>query len=254
MMNSILKLCKTTMIVFATFLCFGCSNKLVNPKKEKKIIDVANGPKESMKSVDSTTSKIKRGELTLIFTDKTKGFDAKHKQQLIDVFFTSYPVLMREFNPDATKTVYFEIDPAYTGPAGANASLGLVSFGENYMNNNKRDLDIVIHETMHIIQNYPIGPGWVTEGIADYVRHTYGLNNLAVGWALKTPNHGESYTNGYGSSARLFVWLEKHVQKDIVKKLNLAMRKGTYTNQFWIDETGKDIDQLWADYVVNPAI
>ena len=212
-------------------------------------------PEDSQKLTPPTTiTTTKQDGLTLILVDKTKGMNAQQKKKMTSVFFKNYQILMKEFNPEAIKTIYFKIDPDYTGVAFADAAHGMVHYGGDYINKNTEDIDVVTHEVMHIIQNYPSGPGWVTEGMADYVRHLYGKNNEAVGWALHAPLPGESYKNGYGVMARFYLWLEYNVKKGIVKKVNSVMHAGTYTDQFWANETGKNIDQLWADYIKNPDL
>ncbi len=48
---------------------------------------------------------------------------------------------------------------------------------------------------MHIVQNYgrSTRPGWLTEGIADYVRYKYGVDNVGSKWALPDYKAGQSY-------------------------------------------------------------
>ena len=109
---------------------------------------------------------------------------------------------------------------------------------------------------MHIVQAYPhgAGPGWITEGIADYVRYKLGVNNEAGGWKLTEYNSKQNYQNAYRITARFFVWLEKHFDKNLVKKLNTVMHNKQYTPSFWQEETGKTIDELWKSYSENPSI
>ena len=79
----------------------------------------------------------------------------------------------------------FIIDPNYNGVAGT--SNGRVVFSAKYMTAHPGDIDIVTHETMHIVQSYGNRsgmPGWLTEGIADYIRYAYGVDNKGAGWSL----------------------------------------------------------------------
>ncbi|MCD2425088.1 basic secretory family protein [Niabella pedocola] len=210
-------------------------------------------PKHTITSISDTDTIRKKG-FTLIFTDKTVDMDPAQKKSLVDAFFTNYPKLIKAFNPKGTRIVRFTIDPDYEGVAAADAAAGHVSYGAAYMKKHPQDVDVVTHEVMHIVQHYPSGPGWVTEGIADYVRHTYGIDNAAINWALQPPKPAASYTNGYGTAARFFVWIERFYKKGLVKKLNATMHAGAYTDHFWIKETGKNVDQLWADYLQHPML
>ncbi|MBZ4192240.1 basic secretory protein-like protein [Niabella beijingensis] len=212
-------------------------------------------PAAQVEGPPSRIDTTRQNGLTLIFVDETaQGLNAQHKQAFKNVFFTNYPKLMEAFNPNAIKTVYFKADPGYPGIAAAHPEHGYVYYGTDYIMNHTQDIDIVTHEIMHLVQNYPSGPGWVSEGIADYVRHVYGIDNAAANWSLKPPVAGESYTKGYGTAARFFLWMEHHMQQGLVKKLDTLMRSGNYTDQFWVTETGKTVDQLWNDYINNPEL
>ncbi|RYG28596.1 MAG: secretory protein, partial [Chitinophagaceae bacterium] len=111
------------------------------------------------------------------------------------------------------------------------------------------------HEVMHIVQSYNDGgEGWLTEGIADYVRFKFGVNNEKGNWSLPAFKQTQSYTNSYRVTARFLVWLEKHVRKSIVNEMDAASREGKYTPGLWKQLTGKTVDELWSDYAANPEI
>ncbi|MEO8112703.1 MAG: basic secretory protein-like protein, partial [Ginsengibacter sp.] len=118
------------------------------------------------------------------------------------------------------------------------------------------DLDVVTHEVMHIVQSYPggAGPGWITEGIADYVRNKMGVNNEAGDWRLPEYNSRQNYTDAYRVTARFLQWIEQKYKSNLVQKLDADMRNKKYAPAFWKTETGKTIDQLWSEYAANPAI
>ncbi len=44
-------------------------------------------------------------------------------------------------------------------------------------------------------------------------------------------------------------YVTENCDKDLVKKLNAAMREGKYAPELWKTYTGKTVDELWADYV-----
>ena len=39
-----------------------------------------------------------------------------------------------------------------------------------------------------------------------------------------------------------------------MRDLDQAMRTKTYTEDFWEDETGLSVDELWGKYTQNPKI
>jgi predicted metal-dependent peptidase len=197
---------------------------------------------------------ISRKGFTLTFTDKTAtGFDTTTKRRLIDAFFEVYPAEAKRFNKNTAKEVHFIIDPAYDGVA---ATTGVdVTFNPEWFKKNPEDIDVVTHEVMHIVQRYPrYKPVWLTEGIADYVRYKFGVNNPAAHWSLPEYNAKQSYTNSYRITARFLSWLEEKKDKKIVEKLDDSMRQNTYTDEIWKKLTGKTVDELWAEYAANPQI
>ncbi len=195
---------------------------------------------------------LKKGEFTLIFINKEVSFDPEVKQRLSDAFFEVYPKEVKLYNKQSTRNVIFVIDPAYKGVAAAGG--GIVRFNPEWFKKNPEDIDVVTHEVMHLVQSYPdgAGPGWITEGIADYVRYTMGINNEGANWRLPAYNSKQSYENSYRITARFFYWIEKNVDKELVKKLDHAMRTKTYSDSFWSKNTGKSLSQLWDDYGKNP--
>lgn len=205
-----------------------------------------------LKAQHKEVTKQKGYTLTVINNDAQ--FENAVKAQLIQTFFKVYPSLIKTYNRNALKDIIFQIDTAYHGVAEAGG--GVVRFSAAWFHKHPHDIDVVTHEVMHIIQNYPdnAGPGWITEGIADYVRYTVGVSNASGGWQLPdfAPNH--HYTNSYRIAARFFVWLEKNVKTGIVKTIDSAMRSKMFTENIWQQETGKTLEELWESYSNSPAI
>lgn len=196
---------------------------------------------------------VKKGD-TLVFINKDSSFDKSVQQNLVNTFFTVYPQEVKKYNPNSMKKVFIIIDPDYKGVAATNN--GIVRINPEWLHKHPQDIDVVTHEVMHIVQAYPhgAGPGWITEGIADYVRNEFGVNNDNSGWTLPQYNDKQKYTDAYRVTARFFLYLNKNYQKNLVKDLDSAMRNKEYTSGFWEKETGKTIDELWKDYAANPSI
>jgi hypothetical protein len=195
----------------------------------------------------------KKGE-TLIFTNQDKDLNPAVKKRLIKTFFTVYPDEKKYFNTNATDTVHVRIDTSYSGVAYTSGGRTVISAA--WFHKHPQDTDVITHEVMHIVQAYPphSGPDWLTEGIADYVRYKYGVNNKAAGWKLTPYSSKQSYTDSYRVAARFLAWLTQNYDKNIVKKLDTQMRNKTYTKELWKDITGKSLDNLWKIYSENPEL
>jgi hypothetical protein len=207
----------------------------------------------SMEDVISRDTITKKG-FTLIFINKAILFDSTVKRRMEDAFFTVYPKQATIYNSGTLKKVIFVIDPEYKGVAAAAG--GIVRYNPEWFAGNPRDIDVVTHEVMHIVQSYPdgAGPGWLTEGIADYVRFTLGVDNKGASWELPEYEASQSYTDAYRVTARFLVWAEKHYGKGLVKQLDASLRSDTYKPELWVKISGKTLDDLWKEYAGNPVI
>jgi hypothetical protein len=194
-----------------------------------------------------------QGDYTVVYTCNAPGFDSAVHHALIRTFFEVYPKQVKRFNKNAAKKVYFAIDTAYDGVAATSGDR--IVFNPKWFDKHAKDVDVVTHETMHVIQSYPgYDPGWLVEGIADYVRYVYGVDNPGANWSLPAFKPEQSYKNAYRVTARFLVWAEKNKNKDLVDKLDSALRKNNYKATMWKDLTGKTLDELWAEYAANPVI
>lgn len=189
--------------------------------------------------------------LTIKCDDPT--FDPKETERLAQTFFTVYPKMMAEYNPNASKRVLISIEQRYHGVAATEADH--IHINPVWFHQHPEDIDVVTHEGMHIVQAYrQWDPAWLREGIADYARYEFGVNNPAARWNPPDYNPRQSYQDAYQVTARFLVWLEKRVKPGIVKTMDQALRSGTYSAESWNKATGKSVDQLWSDYGKNPVL
>ena len=191
---------------------------------------------------------------TLIFINKDKAFSADVEQKLKETFFVVYPQLAKQYNKKTSKKVTFVIDPAYDGVAAT--SNDRVVYNPKWFESHPGDIDVVTHEVMHIVQAYgnTPGPWWITEGIADYVRFKFGVDNAGAGWSLPQVNDKQNFDNSYRVTARFFVWIVKNKDKKFVEKMDQLMRDHSYTDGAWVKLTGKTPANLWQEYKTNPSI
>jgi hypothetical protein len=203
--------------------------------------------------VVSNDTTVKKG-FTLIFINKSPTFSPAVKQRMIDAFYTVYPKEAKTYNKKTLKKVIFLVDPQYKGVAATAGNI--VRYNPSWFVSHPEDIDVVTHEVMHIVQGYGdnAGPGWLTEGIADYVRFKFGVDNEGAKWTMPAYNAKQSYTNAYRVTARFLVWTEKNYDKKLVKKMDAALRSHTYNADLWKQYTGKTVDELWSDYGKNPVI
>lgn len=116
----------------------------------------------------------------------------------------------------------------------------------------------IVHELAHVVQNYGLArrnnpnatrtPGWVVEGIADYIRwflyepQTRGAEITARGIDRAR------YDGNYRVSANFLNWVATAYDKEIVAKLNAAAREGRYSEDLWKEATGCTVQELGDEW------
>jgi hypothetical protein len=115
------------------------------------------------------------------------------------------------------------------------------------------DIDFITHELVHVAQNskyeYPI---WINEGLADYGRAKFGLYNEKAGWCIPkvTGNKNKKqYQQGYVWAAGFFIWIEENIDVTLPQDINNTIKKGKYTDNYFVEKTGKTLDELWEMYL-----
>ena len=165
---------------------------------------------------------------------------------VIPMLHTWYPVVGDNIAaPDYAPacTIHIVIDPNFNGISGTTASTGTIVVNAAYARSNPSDLGLFIHESTHVIQNYPSGtPGWVIEGIADWTREYLYKDRTPT-----IPSATSYYTDGYGTSAYFLNWLKNTYSSTLIHKLNVAGHAGTYSDSIITSAAGgKTLDQLWT--------
>lgn len=246
---TILRTCTSMMVI--TILVCNCSKSSISNSDPGKTKPPPTDSSASDQVIGTVT--YHEGDYTLIYTNNDPDFDTSIRTKMVNTFFVVYPKEAGRFNSGSTKTVTFVMDKAYSGVAATGGDR--TTFSAAYFKNNPNDIDVVTHEVMHIVQSYPqYNPVWLVEGIADYARYTYGLHNTEEGWTLPLTDTKQSYKDSYQVTARFLVWLEQHSTNKIVDVLNAALHSNNYTDNTWVETTGKTVDQLWADYSLNPGL
>jgi len=91
--------------------------------------------------------------------------------------------------------------------------------------------------------------GWLTEGIPDYIR--WFLYEPRSHAAEKGRVYEPKYNDSYRVSANFLNFVTGNYDRHIVTKLNNALRQGQYYDDMWADITGKSVQQLNEEWLVN---
>jgi hypothetical protein len=133
----------------------------------------------------------------------------------------------------------------------AYASGSTITISADWAQKHPDDFGCVIHELTHVIQQYPNQrgkPGWLVEGIADYIRFWKYEPEVP---RPRVDKEKASYRDSYRTTAAFLAWITWKYDKRIVRKLDKALREGTYSDAIFGDVTGRSLDALWEEFVAR---
>jgi hypothetical protein len=149
------------------------------------------------------------------------------------------------FTPRRDVRLVFKKDikvPAY-------ATGGTIVISADWVRKHPDDFGMVVHELTHVIQNYGRAkgprPGWLVEGIADYVRFIHYEPRVKI----RVNPRKASYRDGYRTSAKFLAFAERQHDKELVRKLNAALRKGEFRDELFRTYTTRTLDELWTEFI-----
>ncbi len=125
-----------------------------------------------------------------------------------------------------------------------------ITVNGDFIRKHPDDVGLVVHEEAHVIQAYnsPNNPGWLVEGVADYVR-----------WFFYEPKDKRpvvdpkkaKYEQGYRVAASFIYWATNKYDKGLVKTFDLAMKQDKYSEDIWQKRTGHTLQELWSEYLTT---
>ncbi len=205
-------------------------------------------------------------QITIDTTESPDLTDWVHNE-LAPVVTTWYPRIVdllasEGYTAPRQATITFSADMQ-----GVAATSGTrVSCAANWMRRNLQGeaKGAVVHELVHVAQQYrrPRGfrsgggqrtPGWLVEGIADYVRW-YLYEPESKGAEISGRNIARArYDGSYRVSANFLNWATNKYDQDLVPKLNAAARQARYRDSLWKELTGHTLPELGEQWKAQLA-
>jgi hypothetical protein len=117
----------------------------------------------------------------------------------------------------------------------------------------------LVHEEVHVVQQYRGGrrnnpdyhraPGWLVEGIPDYIRwfkYEPQSHGADARYFQRRGAASLKYDGLYRVSANFLNYVFEKYDKEgtMLTKVDAACREGKYTDDFWKTSTGKTLDEL----------
>jgi hypothetical protein len=163
-----------------------------------------------------------------------------------------YPLICEELKSDGFKprtVVHMTLKNDYNGVAAAGG--GRITGSVKYFKSHQDDVGAMVHETVHIVQAYRArnNPGWLVEGVADY----YRFFKYEPGKLRKLTPEQARYNGSYRVTAAFLAFVTEKYDKEIVRKLNKAMREGQYRDEIFKELTGKTLEELNQEWRTSLA-
>jgi hypothetical protein len=158
-----------------------------------------------------------------------------------------YPMICDELKSDGFKprtVINMALKKDYKGVAAASG--GRITGSASFFKSHPEDMGAMIHETVHCVQSYRTrgNPGWLVEGVADYIR----FFKYEPGKIGKLNPDRARYNGSYRVTAAFLAYVSEKYDKELVRKLNKAMREGEYREEIWhvlTKKTVQELDEEW---------
>jgi hypothetical protein len=158
-----------------------------------------------------------------------------------------YPRINEELKSEGYKPpvqISIRLRTDYRGVAEASGAR--ITGSVKYFQDHPDDFGAMVHETCHVVQRYRgrRNPGWLVEGVADYVRFFVYEPGQA---GPVNPNRAR-FDASYRTTATFLDYVARKYDKDIVRKLNKLMREGQYKEESFRELTGKTVQELGQEW------
>jgi hypothetical protein len=159
----------------------------------------------------------------------------------------AYPMINEELRSQGfkpTTRIDLAMKEDYQGVAATSGYR--ITGSVKYFRSHPNDVGAMIHETVHAVQRYQgrNNPGWLIEGIADYIR----FFKYEPGHLGRIDASRAHYDGSYRVTAAFLAYLTKKYDKELVRKLNKRLREGAYDPEVFRELTGKPLETLDTDW------
>lgn len=172
---------------------------------------------------------------------------AQKAQKVANEWYSRTAIILGVDITKAPKHISIVIDLNMDGIAATAGDQIRVS--ARYIQEHPEDVGLVVHELTHVIQSYPkYDPVWLIEGIADYVR----FYNYELPSQRPHPDPMKAKcTDSYRTTAAFLDWVVNRYDHKLIQKLDRALKEDTYTPELFKHITGKDLDELNAEWLAS---
>jgi hypothetical protein len=199
-------------------------------------------------------------QITLDTSDTPDLRDWAH-QELAPVVKEWYPKLVKLLPSEGYEapkqlSIIFRADmQGVAGTSGTRIRCAAPWFRKNLKG---EAIGAIVHEMMHVVQNYGVArranpnatraPGWLVEGMTDYVRW-FKYEPETRGAEITKRNIARAkYDASYRITGNFLNWVTTKYNSDLIPQLNAAIRQGNYSEELWPKLAGHTVQELGAEW------
>ena len=158
-----------------------------------------------------------------------------------------FPLICEELKSPGYKPTHWvtmTLKKDYQGVAATGG--GRITGSVKFFKDHPDDIGAMVHETVHVVQRYRSrnNPGWLVEGVADY----YRFFKYEPGKIGRINADRARYNGSYRTTAAFLAYVTDKYDKEIVRKLNQAMRENKYKEEMFKEYTGKTVQELDTEW------
>ena len=190
---------------------------------------------------------IKHGKLTVI--GDIEKLPEGILDKLIEAFDATYLKIWERFGEGEPFDITYNIRADYEGVAYTRGGKH-IGLNPAWMVAHPEDIDCMTHELIHAAQHYPkYDHSWLVEGLADYGRDLFGVNNEAANWKLPEKYKRGEMTSGYRITAAFLKFIEQNYCSDAIDILHNSLRDQTFTMDIFKEKMGVSAEEMWGEYI-----
>lgn len=171
------------------------------------------------------------------------------RETLIPMVQDWYPKIIAllpssHYKPSRRLTIIFKRD--MRGVANTSGTT-ITCAGAWYLQHRKDEaVGSIVHEMVHVVQQYGDhpAPGWLVEGIADYIRFYLFEPELHGADIAPRAAGKDHYDDSYRVTANFLNWVILQGNTTLLTTLNAALRRGNYNDKLWLRLTGHSLQEL----------
>ena len=188
-------------------------------------------------------------------TTETPDLTDWAKRELIPAMQKWYPLIVKMLPSDGytePKTFSITFTDRYKGVAATMGNRIEGSPGWYRGQLKGEAIGSLVHELVHVVQQYGRArrpgaerpPGWLTEGIPDYIRW-YLYEPQTKGCEISPKRAATArFDASYRVSANFLNFVIGKYDKDLIRELNAALREGRYDAEIWKKRTNHTVEEL----------